>query len=146
MKAHFLKVPLFLYLFLGALSAMAQSDQAEALKLHALFAEDRKRSLQENPEMATFMGISGYNHLLTDLSPEAVKRRREHEQHMLRRVQQIDKKRLTGQDILSYELFLRDKRMAVEAQRFPSELMPGRSDGWRTINAGSTIGIPLTQQ
>ena len=43
---------------------------------------------------------------------------------MLERIKKIDRSRLSGQDVISYDLFLRDKQLNVEGQRFPTEYMP----------------------
>ena len=93
-------------------------------KLHALFDEDWQWSLEQFPEGATLYGDNRFNDRLTDYSPEAIDRRKAHERAMLDRIRQIDRSPLTGQDLISYDLFLLDKKLGVEGQRFPAELMP----------------------
>src|SRR5215471_19744659 len=92
--------------------------------LQQLFAEDWEWSLQHYPEFATYLGDARYNDRLTDLSPEAIERAKAHEREMLARIQNIDRKALSGQDVISYDLFLLDKQRNVEGQQFPLELMP----------------------
>lgn len=96
----------------------------EAKKLWALFAEDWQWDLQQFPENATWLGDNRYNDRLVDLSPEAIAQRKAHEREMLNRIQQIDRAKLSGQDVISYDLYLRDKKINVEGQRFPTELRP----------------------
>lgn len=96
----------------------------ESKKLHALFAEDWQWSLQQFPEGATWLGDNRYNHRLIDLSFEAIEQRKAHEREMLNRIQQLDRAKLSGQDAISYDLYLRDKKMNVEGQRFAFELRP----------------------
>jgi uncharacterized protein (DUF885 family) len=109
-----------------ASSALAQviSSNDAAKKLAALFDEDWQWGLELYPEAATLLGDNRYNDRLTDLSPEAIERAKSHEREMLDRIQKIDRSQLTGQDVISYDLFLRDKKLNVEGQRFPVEYMP----------------------
>ena len=109
-----------------ASSALAQviSSNDAAKKLYALFDEDWQWGLEHYPEAATLLGDNRYNDRLTDLSPEAIERAKAHEREMLDRIQKIDRSKLTGQDVISYDLFLRDKKLNVEGQRFPIEYMP----------------------
>ncbi len=96
----------------------------ESKKLHALFKEDWEWGLEQSPEAATFLGDNRYNDRLTDLSPEAIERREAHEREMLARIQKIDRAKLSGQDLISYDLYLADKKLNVEGQQFPLEYMP----------------------
>lgn len=114
------------FTFLLASGALAQviSSSDAAKKLHTLFDEDWQWGLQQYPETATLLGDNRYNNRLTDLSPEAIERAKAHERQMLDRIQKIDRSGLTGQDAISYDLFLRDKKLNVEGQRFPTEYMP----------------------
>lgn len=112
--------------FLFASMAMAQlvnpSDAAE--RLHTLFEGDWQWTMEQSPEYATLLGDHRYNDRLTDLSFEAIEQRKAHEREMLERIQKIQRSELSGQDFISYDLFLRDKRLNVEAQRWPTEYMP----------------------
>jgi uncharacterized protein (DUF885 family) len=113
-------------MLLAAQAAMAQltSSGDAAKKLHALFDEDWQWRLEQYPEFATLIGDNRYNNRLTDYSMEAIERRKAHAREMLDRIQKIVRSDLTGQDVISYDLFLRDKKLEVEGQRFPTELMP----------------------
>jgi uncharacterized protein (DUF885 family) len=116
----------FTFILFTASTVLAQvvisSDAGK--KLHALFDEDWQWNLKEFPEGATLFGDNRYNDRLTDLSPEALDRRKAHEREMVDRIQKLDRTKLTGQDLISYDLFLLDKKLNVEGQRFPTELMP----------------------
>lgn len=113
----------FIMLTTAALAQAFSSSEA-AMKLHALFAEDWQRGLEQYPEGATLLGDNRFNDRLTDFLFEAIERRKGHERAMLDRVQKIDRSQLTGQDVISYDLFLLDKKLNVEGQRFPVEYMP----------------------
>ena len=113
-------------IFLSASAVLAQVVQSndDAKKLHALFDEDWQWGLKQFPEGATMLGDNRYNNRLTDYSPEAIARYKAHDREMLDRIQKIDRARLSGQDVISYDLFLRDKQLNVEGARFPAEFMP----------------------
>src|SRR5918999_6530309 len=95
-------------LMLAASTVLAQvlATNTAAQKLHALFEEDWQWVLRQYPESATWLGDNRYNDRLTDLSPEAIERRKAHEREMLTRIQRIDPKQFSGQDAISYDLFL----------------------------------------
>jgi uncharacterized protein (DUF885 family) len=117
---------LLAFILFTATAVMAQvmTSNDTVKRLQALFEEDWQWNLKEFPEGATMVGDNRYNNLLTDLSPEAFERRKAHEREMLDRIQKIDRSKLTGQDAISYDLFLLDKKLDVEGQRFPVEYMP----------------------
>jgi uncharacterized protein (DUF885 family) len=100
----------------------APSDEAK--KLHALFDAEWQWSLREYPESATAIGDPRYDAKLTDMSAAAIEERKAHKREVLKKIHEIDRGKLTGQDVLSYDLFLRQTEQSVEFQRFPSELMP----------------------
>ncbi|HVF90730.1 MAG TPA: DUF885 domain-containing protein [Blastocatellia bacterium] len=100
------------------------SPGEDSSKLHALFEEDWEWRLREFPEAATYYGDRRYNDRLTDRSPEAIERRKAHDREMLERIRKIDRSKLSGQDLVSYDLYLEDKKQDVEGHRFPFEVMP----------------------
>ncbi len=104
--------------------SFAQARPTEAQKMHSLFEQDWQWRLQNNPFMATQMGDKRYNNRLPDLSPQGIEKTKAHDRAMLAQIQKIDKSKLRGQDILSYELFLRKQQNNVEGQAFATELMP----------------------
>ena len=121
------KIIVFALLFLTTSMVIPQSSKNmndSSTRLHSLFREDWDYGLREFPEGATLIGDHRYDDRLTDLSPEAIERRKQHDRDMLGLIKLIDRSKLAGEDIISYDLFLRDKELAVEGQRFPLELMP----------------------
>ncbi|HSE97811.1 MAG TPA: DUF885 family protein, partial [Blastocatellia bacterium] len=119
-------IAILMIILMAAQAAMAQltSPGDESKKLRALFDEDWQWRLEQFPEFATLLGDNRYNARLTDYSIEAIERRKAHTREMLDRAQKIDRSRLTVQDVISYDLFLRDRQLEVESQRFPTEFMP----------------------
>src|SRR5215216_6276702 len=114
------------FILLTASMAFSQvlSSSDAARKLHTLFKEDWQWTLEQFPESATFLGDNRYNDRLTDLSPEAIERRKAHDRDALARIQNINRTELAGQDQISYDLFLLDKKLSLEGSQFPTELMP----------------------
>ena len=119
-------VDIYTFIIAGALGVMVQiivsSDVAKTLR--ELFEEDWQWWLEQHPELATHLGDHRYNDRLTDLSFEALDLRKKHQREMLDRIEQIDRSQLDGQDLISYDLFLRNKQIEVEEQRWPVELAP----------------------
>src|SRR5918992_562389 len=63
------------------------------------------------PSTQPCWGIIATNDRLTDLSFETIERRKAHEREILERIQKIQRLELSGQDLISYDLFLRDKQL-----------------------------------
>jgi len=98
--------------------------EAEALRLHRLFDAAWRYSLEEYPELATYVGEPGYNHRWTDLSPAAIERRKAELEIPARVLATIDRAQLPPADQDHFDLFGRATQEALEGRRFPSELMP----------------------
>lgn len=130
----------FILITTSVVFAQVLSSSNAAKKLHALFDEDWQWSLQQYPESATLLGDNRYNDRVTDYSIEAIERRKAHEREMLDRLQKIDRSPLTGQDLISYDLFLRDKKFNVEGGRFPTEYMPIDQMNGAQISFGQLVG------
>ncbi len=79
--------------------------------------------LREFPELSTWTGDNRYNDRFTDLSPEAIERRKTDERRMLEKARGVDRSLLSGQDRLSHALLLWELELAVEAQRFPPVML-----------------------
>jgi uncharacterized protein (DUF885 family) len=106
----------------GGAAPKAPAD--EHARLWALFDEHWEWTLRESPGEATEVGDSRYDDRLEDLSPSAIERRKAAEREFQKRAHAIQRARLTPADQLNLDLFIDQIDAAVEAQRFPSELMP----------------------
>ena len=102
--------------------ANAQPNSASS-QLAELLKEDWQWRLRDAPENATMLGDNRFNDRLTDLSPKAIKARNDRAKELLGRLEKIDKSNLTGQDLISYDLFKYEQQIAIEAARFPGEVM-----------------------
>ena len=103
--------------------ALATADTAMT-PLHRLLADDWQYRMEQSPESATFLGDHRYDARLTDLSIAAIEERQAHDRTVLARARAIKPASLKGQDRLSLQLFLWEKSVDVEGQRFPTWLMP----------------------
>ncbi|HEY6066069.1 MAG TPA: DUF885 domain-containing protein, partial [Thermoanaerobaculia bacterium] len=106
-------------------AAPAAAKSAAASKEVAKFFDDEwEYGLREYPERATYLGDPRYNDRLTDLSFDAIERRNRHDQEALARLKKIDRASLSDEDRLSFDLYQRRLELAIEGQKFPTELMP----------------------
>ena len=97
--------------------------QGAATTLNVLLRDYWEWRLREFPEAATWLGDSRYNARLTDLSQEAIERRKQYTRRTLERARAIDASRLTGQDALSHALIVWELQLAVEGQAYPTEVL-----------------------
>lgn len=111
---------LLITLGINSVHAQTKDPAAEAAaQLKALLDEDLDATFRRNPIQATVRGVSGYNHLLQDLSLATLEGEHAWERTALARLKALDAKALHGQDRISYELLLDKIELAVEAQQFP---------------------------
>jgi uncharacterized protein (DUF885 family) len=118
---------LLLFITIPWLAGPALADAAaspEAATLHALLDQEWEWTLQEFPEFATNVGDNRYNDKLTDLSASAMERRKAHEREVADRIREINRARLAGQDVVSYDLFRLEAERSVARQRFPLGKIP----------------------
>ncbi|MDY7230810.1 DUF885 domain-containing protein [Hyalangium rubrum] len=97
------------------------SATAEDARFTTLLKEDWERDLREFPVFATFIGDPRYNDRLSDMSLEAIARRKQEARELLERVKGIDRSRLSEPQQLNYDLFRLNVERGIEGQRFPEE-------------------------
>ena len=102
-----------------------QVKQSEATKLNSLLANHFDENLELNPVYATFVGVNKYNDKFNDpISESSLAKQLAFEKKYLALIEAIDVNQLSGQDLLSYEIFKRDREMAIEGSQFDSHLVP----------------------
>ncbi len=122
-------------LALGALCASASGPVAETTdtlgaametaRLHQLFEDYFEETLQLNTIQATMIGDPRYNDVLPNfLSAESIEMQERHERRWLDQIRKIDRSLLSGQDRLSYGVFVYERETSIEGFRFPGELLP----------------------
>jgi uncharacterized protein (DUF885 family) len=87
-----------------------------------LYEDEWEWQLRDSPEQATSIGDRRYDDRLSDRSAAAFARRREHAKETLARIEAIERKELSSDDQLNYDILLDQTRKTVEGGRYPSEL------------------------
>jgi uncharacterized protein (DUF885 family) len=117
-------IRLFLIFCMLMIFADNVKAQTEDEKLNALFEQEWEYGLKRNPVYASLLGDLRYNDQLPDESLQAIKTAEEHARDLLKRVERIDRSKLSKSNQLNYDLFLLNAKQDVEGYRFPSYLMP----------------------
>ncbi len=103
----------------------APSPEALAAEVDRIVEEYWEKLLVLNPLVATFNGDYRYNDRLeNNLSPEYIAQSNALEKEYLGKIQAIDASGLEGQARLTREIFELDRKLAIEGQQFPQELLP----------------------
>lgn len=92
-------------------------------RLDFLLKENWAYTMEQSPETATYNGYSGFNHLWSDLAPEALALRDQNLSLWKKAIQDLDRSQLPEARQLDYDLFLRNINRALEGIRFPSEYL-----------------------
>ncbi|WP_255595771.1 DUF885 family protein [Lysobacter sp. BMK333-48F3] len=99
--------------------------QTKAEKLDRLYEQYWEETLKLNPLLATAQGDPRYNDQLQNFASADFRRRsREFDQRWLKTIESVGSQGLSAQDLLSYEIFVREARMDLEAERFPGWMQP----------------------
>lgn len=101
----------------------ADKSLDDGARLHKLFDLDWDRGIHESPEFATSIGFPGLDGLWTDMSQEAIDRRKAELQWPFSVIKAIDRSKLSKADQLNYDIFRRDIELAIEGNKFPGELL-----------------------
>ena len=97
----------------------------KAAQLDKLYAEYWEEVLKMNPIQATFQGDPRYNDLLPDMYSKAFRdESRAFTQRWLGRVEAIGSDGLSGQDLISYEIFVNEAKDSLFAEKFPGWMLP----------------------
>jgi len=101
---------------------VAESKGAQLDKLYQQFWEE---NLKLNPIQATFQGDNRYNDQLPNFYT-ADFRRQAHDftVRWLDKVQKVGSDGLSGQDLLSYEIFVRSAKDSLEGEQYPDWMLP----------------------
>src|SRR5689334_20958154 len=91
--------------FEQACAKLAARSGDDTSRLHDLFQLDWRHTMHEDPEFATAVGYPGQNNRWSDLSLEAIARRRRETSAPLKVIQSIDRSHLSEADQLNYDLF-----------------------------------------
>ncbi|MGH8080080.1 MAG: DUF885 domain-containing protein [Lysobacter sp.] len=99
--------------------------QTKTEKLERLYEQYWEENLKLSPLLATFQGDPRYNDQLPNFASAASRQQdREFTQRWLKTVEAVGAQGLSDQNLLSYEIFVRNARMQLEEDRFPDWLQP----------------------
>ncbi|MGO4223285.1 DUF885 family protein [Lysobacter sp. TAF61] len=109
----------------AASTAATQNSQAKADQLNKLYADYWEANLKFNPLAATFQGDPRYNDQLPDYySAQYREQTKQFTSEWLAKVEAIGSEGLSGQDLLSYEIFVEDSKDTLESFKYPDWLVP----------------------
>ncbi len=99
--------------------------QDNPAKLNRIYDEYWDASMRLNPLQATFQGDARYNDQLPNFL-SAASRQQSHDfmVEWLGKVEAVGPAGLQGQDLLSYEIFVRDARVSLAGEQYPTWLLP----------------------
>jgi len=128
----------------SATLAPTAGKSSKAAELTALYEVFWEENLARNPIAATFQGDPRYNDQLPNfLSSEYREETRAFNTRWLEKVRSTGSAGLEGQDLISYEIFVRDMEQALEADQFPGWMQPVNQFGNFTqlaVQLGSGTG------
>lgn len=111
--------------------------QIEAQKVEVLVEKYFSESMGVLPLYATFYGVDGHNDKFrAPISDENQAKMLAFENRYLTAIYNLNPNLLSGQSLLSYEIFRRDREMAIKGDKFDSQLIPiSQIDGLHSIFA-----------
>lgn len=120
---------------LAGAAGFASAEPAANKALQALFEREFQLGLEEHPESATFLGIPGYDHRLTDLSPKAVARRRARVKALQAELKRFDPKTLNTQDRISRAVLLDSIELTLAQDALYRDLPFSEEDNWLPVSS-----------
>lgn len=118
-------------------SAAAQTADAPLQKLFAAAAE---MQLRHSPEWTgSLLGRDDYNHLWTDWSADAIRKRQTERRELLKQADSPGKGKLSPEQKVLHEVLIYGLRQDIDSDRFPGELL-----SVDPLFTGPQIDIPQT--
>ena len=104
----------------------AAVDQAKlAAELEKVYADYWEANLKLNPINATFIGDSRYNDQMPNFfTTDFRKQAHDLNQAWLDKALALDGSRLEGPARISYDIFIRERQLSLESERFPTWMLP----------------------
>lgn len=98
---------------------------AESKKLQTLTETYFDEAIKRSPVYATFVGVNDYDdRFSTPISAKSLAEDLAFEKKYLAAINQIDASLLSGQDLLSYEIFKRDRELGIKGYSFNTHMLP----------------------
>ena len=109
----------------SAQTMQAAPMSAKAARLDKLYTDFWEASLKFNPVQATFVGDPRYNDQLPNfLSPNYIAQTHAFNTEWLAKAKAIGSDGLSGQALLSYDMFVKQQQDALDGESFHNELLP----------------------
>jgi uncharacterized protein (DUF885 family) len=106
-------------------AAIASQPESPVTRLNAIYENYFEDLLRLVPTMATWLGDERYNDRLENTASAAFSQEYAAlNRRYLETVRSIDPATLTGSDRISYDVFVRERELALAEQRFPGYLLP----------------------
>jgi len=106
-------------------SESVTTSVSESEKANTLFQAYFDESMQMDPVSATYVGINEYNDRFSPaITQQNLDLSLAFEEKYLAKIKTIDASALSGQDLLSVKIFLRDREIAIKGAQFPGHLIP----------------------
>ncbi len=107
------------------LAAGASDAGQKVSQLNDLYEDCFDRTMELSPIYATFIGDNRYNdRLANNIGPEHIAKTYALTRECLERLLVIGSDGLSGQDLLSFQIFQRNQEENLAGEKFPAELMP----------------------
>ncbi len=121
--------PLLPFLCLGLACLPAPAAAAdEAARLHDLFHREWELRLKEDPTFATIVGRHEYDDRLPSVTPEDLARRAAAAKGFLAELAAIDRSRLSGEDLVNYDIFHDQLQDGLTSWELGEDQMPINAD------------------
>ena len=134
---------LFTSVFMILIAHTVGAGSAEDEKFQAFLDQEWEYGLKRNPVFASLLGDLRYNDQLPDVSIQAVKENQAHDLEVLKRLEAIDRSKLSQSNQLNYALYLLNTREGIEGHKYPEYLMPINQMGGIQQSADVVVELPF---
>ena len=106
-------------------SSVSKAATSKSEQLNQLYEDYWEEGLKLDPVGATYQGDSRYNDLLPDYdSAEYRQLSHVYTEKWLKKIEAIGSENLNGQDLLSYQIFVREAKNSLASEQFSSWMLP----------------------
>ncbi len=109
-------LPLALLLLSGFVAAQSADNPSQ--KLHSLFDQDWEYQMQHDPVSASQLGDRRWNDQWGDTSLNSLREQFQHSNQMLKELHAIERKQLSPEDQLNYDIFEYNTKDYVESEQY----------------------------
>ncbi|MGJ8682499.1 DUF885 domain-containing protein [Paraglaciecola sp.] len=117
---------------------------SESDKANLIFEEAFAEYMSLNPVYATYVGLNQFNDQFhPPINKQSIAKRLAFEKKYLAKIKEIDSSKLSGQALLSYDIFVRDRIQSIKGEQFPTDLIPihqfgGAHSSFATLGSGKS--------